>query len=126
MKSFVLLAALLAPLFFLHPASVKAEAPIKIGIVDSYSGPATTFTYDVRDAFKLVIDEVNAKGGVVGRKIEFTTRDDKFKVDLALSMAKELVMMEKVDLLMGTINSAGSLAVSENREDTLPRHIFQD
>ena len=67
----------------------------------------------MRDAFKLAIDEINAKGGVVGRKIEFTTRDDKFKVDLALSMAKELVMNEKVDILVGTINSAGALAVSE-------------
>jgi len=112
-RGFVVFAVLFTILFFLHPAHVRAEAPIKIGIVDSYSGPATTFTYDVRDAFKLFIDEVNAKGGVVGRKIEFTTRDDKFKVDLALSMAKELVMMEKVDILMGTINSAGSLAVSE-------------
>jgi branched-chain amino acid transport system substrate-binding protein len=112
-RGFVVFAVLFTILFFLHPAHVRAEAPIKIGIVDSYSGPATTFTYDVRDAFKLFIDEVNAKGGVVGRKIEFTTRDDKFKVDLALSMAKELVMMEKVDLLMGTINSAGSLAISE-------------
>ncbi len=56
---------------------------------------------------------VNAKGGVLKRKIEFTTRDDKFKVDICLSMAKELVMMEKVDILMGTINSAATLAVSE-------------
>jgi branched-chain amino acid transport system substrate-binding protein len=112
-KSFVLLAALLAPLFFLHPASVKAEAPIKIGIIDSYTGPPSTFTNDVRDAFKLATDEINAKGGVLKRKIEFTTRDDKFKVDLALSMVKELVMMEKVDILMGTINSAATLAVSE-------------
>ena len=113
MRSFVLFIVLLATMFFLHPVGANAQAPIKIGIIDSYSGPPSTFTYDVRDAFKLAIDEVNAKGGVVGRKIEFTTRDDKFKVDLALSMAKELVMMEKVDLLMGTINSAASLAVSE-------------
>jgi branched-chain amino acid transport system substrate-binding protein len=49
----------------------------------------------------------------VGRKIEFTTRDDKFKVDLAISAAKELIMNEKVDILVGTINSAGALAVSE-------------
>jgi len=49
----------------------------------------------------------------VGQKIEFTTRDDKFKVDLALSAAKELVMNEKVDILAGTINSAGALAISE-------------
>ncbi|MGA2467857.1 MAG: ABC transporter substrate-binding protein [Thermodesulfobacteriota bacterium] len=112
-KSIVLFTILLAILFFLHPVGAKAQGPIKVGIIDTYTGPATTFTYDVRDAFKLAIDEINAKGGVLKRKIEFTTRDDKFKVDICLSMAKELVMMEKVDILMGTINSAGSLAVSE-------------
>jgi len=99
--------------FLLWPIGVVAQGPIKVGIIDTYSGPPTTYTYDVRDAFKLAIDEVNAKGGVLGRKIEFTTRDDKFKVDICLSMAKELIMNEKVDILMGTINSAGSLAVSE-------------
>jgi branched-chain amino acid transport system substrate-binding protein len=104
---------LLALLFFLSPGSAQAQAPVKVGIIDTYSGPATTYTYDVRDAFKVAVDEINAKGGVVGRKIEFTTRDDKFKVDLALSAAKELIMNEKVDILMGTINSAGTLAVSE-------------
>jgi branched-chain amino acid transport system substrate-binding protein len=112
-RSVVWLTVVLATLLILHPAGVRAQGPIKVGIIDTYSGPATTFTYDVRDAFKLAIDEINAKGGVLKKKIEFTTRDDKFKVDLALSMAKELVMDEKVDILMGTINSAASLAVSE-------------
>jgi branched-chain amino acid transport system substrate-binding protein len=113
MRTFVFLAPMLAVLLVLHPTGVKAQAPIKIGIIDTYSGPPTAFTYDVRDAFKLAIDEINAKGGVLKRKIEFTTRDDKFKVDICISMAKELVMDEKVDILMGTINSAGTLAVSE-------------
>jgi branched-chain amino acid transport system substrate-binding protein len=113
LKSLAFFTVLLVGLFFLQPIDAEAQGPIKIGIVDTYSGPATTYTYDVRDAFKLAIDEVNAKGGVVGRKIEFTTRDDKFKVDICLSMAKELIMMEKVDILMGTINSAATLAVSE-------------
>jgi branched-chain amino acid transport system substrate-binding protein len=112
-RCFVFIACTLVVSFMLYPANSEAQAPIKIGIIDSYSGPPTTFTYDVRDAFKLATDEINGKGGVLKRKIEFTTRDDKFKVDLALSMAKELVMMEKVDILMGTINSAASLAVSE-------------
>jgi branched-chain amino acid transport system substrate-binding protein len=112
-RCFVFIACTLVVSFMLYPANSEAQAPIKIGIIDSYSGPPTTFTYDVRDAFKLATDEINAQGGVLKRKIEFTTRDDKFKVDLALSMAKELVMMEKVDILMGTINSAASLAVSE-------------
>ncbi|NWG02606.1 MAG: ABC transporter substrate-binding protein [Syntrophaceae bacterium] len=112
-RSFVFIACTLALSIMLYPAGTRAQAPIKVGIIDTYSGPPTTFTYDVRDAFKLAIDEVNAKGGVLKRKIEFTTRDDKFKVDVCLSMAKELIMMEKVDILMGTINSAGTLAVSE-------------
>jgi branched-chain amino acid transport system substrate-binding protein len=113
LRSFALFTVLLVGLFFLHPGNANAQAPIKVGIIDTYSGPPTTYTYDVRDAFKMAIDEINAKGGVLKRKIEFTTRDDKFKVDICLSMAKELIMMEKVDILMGTINSAATLAVSE-------------
>jgi branched-chain amino acid transport system substrate-binding protein len=99
-------------LLFIYPSSSAAK-PIKIGIVDCYSGGATTFTYDVRDAFKMAVDEVNAKGGVLGRKLEFTTRDTKFKVDLGISVTKELIMRENIDILMGTISSSVALAVSQ-------------
>jgi branched-chain amino acid transport system substrate-binding protein len=86
---------------------------IKVGIVDCYSGPPSTYTNDVRDAFKLITDEINAAGGVLGHQIEFVTRDSKFKVDLGLAAAKELVLREEVDILMGTINSALALAISD-------------
>lgn len=86
---------------------------IKIGIVDAYTGPATSYTQDVLDGFKMSVEKINAKGGVLGKKIEFITRDDKFKPDIALAMAKELVLKEKVDILMGTINSGSALAVSD-------------
>jgi len=85
---------------------------IKVGIVDSYTGPPTAYTKDVLDGFRLAVDKINAKGGVLGKKIEYTTRDEKFKPDIALAMAKELVMKEKVDILMGTINSGSALNVS--------------
>jgi len=99
-------------LLFLGSA-VAEEIPIKVGIIDTYSGTASTYTNDVLDGFKLAVDEINAKRGVLGRPIMFVTRDDKFKVDLGLSAAKELIMREKVDLLVGTINSAVALAVSD-------------
>jgi len=86
---------------------------IKVGFVDSYSGPPSVYTFDVVDAFKMAIQSINAKGGVLGKKIEYTTRDEKFKPDVGLAMAKELVMREEVDILAGTINSATTLAVSE-------------
>jgi branched-chain amino acid transport system substrate-binding protein len=94
-------------------APVHAEATIKIGIIDTYTGPATTYTQDVLDGFKMGVNQVNAKGGVLGRKVVFVTRDDNFKPDVALTMAKELVMRENVDVLMGSTNSGGALAVSE-------------
>jgi branched-chain amino acid transport system substrate-binding protein len=88
-------------------------ANIKVGFVDTYSGPASVYTFDVVDGFKMGIQATNAKGGVLGRKIEYTTRDEKFKPDVGLAMAKELVMREKVDILAGTINSGTTLAVSD-------------
>jgi branched-chain amino acid transport system substrate-binding protein len=90
-----------------------SEGAIKIGVIDSYTGPATVYAKDVLDGLKIAINRVNASGGVLGRKIEFVTRDDKFKPDIALTMAKELVMREGVDVLLGVTNSGAALAVSE-------------
>lgn len=107
----VCLALVLA--FLLTGTAAQAEKAIKVGIVDTYTGPPSTYTNDVRDAFKLATDKINAKGGILGKKIEFVTRDDKFKVDIGLSAAKELIMRENVDILMGTINSGLTLAISD-------------
>ena len=94
---------------------------IKVGLVDTYTGPATTFTNDVLDGFRLATERINAKGGVLGKKIEHVTRDDKFKPDIGLTMAKELILNENVDLLVGTINSATALAVSDlARKEKIP------
>ena len=95
------------------PVLSLAAGEIKVGIVDTYSGPASSYCNDVLDGFKLAVDKVNARGGLMGNKLTFVTRDDKFKVDLGLTSAKELIMRENVNVLMGTINSAVSLAVSD-------------
>ena len=103
---------------FLAATVILSQTPyaadvIKVGIVDTYTGPPSNYTLDVLDGFKLAVDQINAKGGVFGKKIEYVARDEKFKPDIGLSMAKELVMKENVDVLMGTINSATALAVSD-------------
>jgi len=98
----------------------KAERPIKVGIIDTYSGPPAVYAEDALNGFKLALDEIN-KEGVLGTTIEYTTRDEQFKPDVALSMAKELVLNEEVDLLVGTINSAAALAISEYaKEEKVP------
>jgi branched-chain amino acid transport system substrate-binding protein len=102
----------IACLFVFSSSSLAADT-LKIGIIDCYSGPPSTYTNDVRDAFKLEVDKINQTGGIMGRKIEVLTRDSKFKVDIGLSAAKELLYRENVDILMGTINSALAMAISD-------------
>jgi len=106
------------------PASAQARN-IKVGIIDCYSGPAAVYGNDALNGFKMALEEIN-KEGVLGGKIEFTTRDTKFKPDIALNMAKELVLNEKVDILVGTINSAAALAVSKTiaKEEKIPLIVW--
>ena len=93
------------------PGSVEAR-DIKVGVLDTYSGPPAVFGNDALNGFKMAVNEIN-KQGILGGKIEFVTRDDKFKVDIGLNMAKELVLKENVDLIVGTVNSGLALAVSD-------------
>lgn len=115
MKKSVLISILvgLIALCLLSPTAVPAAGEIKVGIIDTYSGPPSSYALDVLDGFKMAAEKINASGGILGKKLTYVTRDDKFKVDLGLTAAKELIMRENVNLLVGTINSAVSLAVSD-------------
>jgi len=88
------------------------DKPIKIGEINSFSALAA-FTVPYRKGVELAIDEINAKGGVLGRKVEVVFRDDAFKPADAVRHAEELVTNEKVDLIAGTFASSTGLAVAE-------------
>lgn len=103
---------LLLGLLLVCPA-FGAEKPIRIGMIDCFSGGAAAFTKPALAGWNMVVEEFNAKGGFKGRKIEIIVRDDKFKPDEALAHARELLLKENVDFLAGTTNSASALAVSE-------------
>jgi branched-chain amino acid transport system substrate-binding protein len=120
MSSLTLITAFLATLFILLPFDASAQKPIKVGVIDTYTGPAAVFANDALNGFKLALDEINKKG-VLGSKIEFVTRDDKWEVGLGLTMAKELVMRENVDVIVGTINSSVTMAISDYmKEEKVP------
>ena len=96
------------------PAIVRAQGstPIRIGEINSYTAvPAFTLPY--RNGWQLALDEVNAKGGVLGRKLEIISRDDAGKPQDAVRLAGELVSGEKVDLLAGGFLSNVGLAISD-------------
>lgn len=94
------------------PYIARAQAaPIKIGEINSYTGLAA-FTIPYRHGWQLALDEINAAGGIGGRKLEVISRDDGFKPEAAVRHANELLTNEKVDLLAGTFASNIGLAVA--------------
>lgn len=90
-----------------------AGTPIRIGEINSYSGIAAGFTGPYRQAVEMAVEEVNARGGLLGRPVEVRFRDDKGNPAEAVRHAQELVFAEKVDLLAGTFLSNVGLAVSD-------------
>ena len=58
---------------------VLAQTPIRIGEINSYSGVGAAFTAPYRAAVEMALEEVNAQGGVLGRRIEILFRDDKLR-----------------------------------------------
>jgi branched-chain amino acid transport system substrate-binding protein len=99
--------------WLLAAGPAAAQGPIKIGEINSYSGIGAPFTGPYRQAVEMAVDEVNARGGVLGRKIEVVFRDDKGQPAEAVKHAQELVAGEKVALIAGTFLSNVGLAVSD-------------
>ncbi len=95
-----------------NATAALAQAEIKIGEINSYSAlPA--FTEPYRKGWQLAVEEVNAAGGVNGKKIVVISKDDGGKPADALTAANELVEKEKVAMLAGTFLSHIGLAVSD-------------
>src|SRR5712672_3258363 len=93
-------------------APAMAQGTIKIGELNSYkSQPAFLDPY--KKGWELAIEEINAKGGVLGRKLEVISRDDGANPGDAVRVAEELVTREGVNILAGTFFSHIGLAVTE-------------
>ena len=89
--------------------------PIRIGEINSYSN-IPQFTTPYRQGWQLAVEEVNATGGLLGRKVEVISRDDAGKPEEALRHAVELSSREKVDVLAGGFLSNVGLALADHAQ----------
>ncbi len=112
-KTFALIRPLLAAAVGLAiSAGVHAQSVLKIGEVNSYKAQPA-FLEPYRKGMQLAVDEANAAGGVLGRKIELITRDDNATPGDAVRAAEELLTRERVDLLTGSFLSHIGLALTD-------------
>src|SRR5215510_1157299 len=92
--------------------TAMAQSEIKIGEINSYS-LLPAFTEPYRKGWQLAVEEINAAGGVNGKKLVVISKDDTGKPADAITAANELVSSEAVSMLMGTFFSHIGLAVSD-------------
>jgi len=103
---------MLLALVLAMPLAASAQKPIKVGFPMILSGPGALFGEPASKGAQMFVDEINAKGGVLGRKLELLPRDTKGNADEAVRVSRELILKENVDFLVGTLTSAEGPAVS--------------
>ena len=112
-RSMVLVGMLLVALGVLTSAPAFAQQPIKIGVIYGLGGASAPYTKPAVTGHEMAVEEINAAGGLLGRKVQLIIRDDQSKPDVGVREARDLILKEKVDFLTGVIHSGVALAVSE-------------
>ena len=103
--------ALASTLMLSWPFAANA-ADIKIGFPIPLSGPTAVYGKPILAGAQMAVAEINASGGVLGRKLELLSRDSKANADEAVRLSRELIIKDSVDFLAGTLTSAEAPAVS--------------
>lgn len=93
-------------------APVHAQDVIKIGEINSYKAQPA-FLEPYKKGMELAVDEINAAGGLLGKKVQLVIRDDNANPGDAVRVAEELVSREKVDVLTGSFLSHIGLALTD-------------
>jgi branched-chain amino acid transport system substrate-binding protein len=108
-KIIALLLVLLAVVAF----EASAQKVLKVAILAPLSGPVPTFGVSTRDGALLAIEEWNAKGGVLGMKIQPIVEDSQCTPDPAVNAANKVIDQDKVHYIIGEVCSKASIPVSE-------------
>ena len=94
------------------PQVAYAQQPIKIGVINPFSGPLALYGGEMTRGFELAVDQANAAGGLLGRKIELV-RGDASNPQQGIATVEQLVTKDKVDMFTGTYISAVSNSASD-------------
>ena len=98
------------------PVPAGAQTPIKIGASMSVTGTYAKPGSYQKEGYDVCIDELNAKGGLLGRKVELVIYDDQSQPATAVKLYEKLITEDKVDAVMGPYSSAVSEAVANVTE----------
>ncbi len=103
--------------------SARGETPVKIGIIDPLTGGLSALAVTEVEGAKYAVAQVNAKGGILGRQVELLVEDSANDVGTGVQKARKLIERDKVDVILGDVNSAISLAIAQVTSELKVFHI---
>ena len=97
------------------PAVLRAQSkdPIRIGFPLPLTGTFAAIAADMQRGAQLAMEELNAKGGIMGRKVDVMFRDDELKPAVGAQRTKELIENQKVDFVVGGLAAHVQMAINE-------------
>src|ERR687888_2178740 len=120
MKRFALFIAMI------FMAAAQAQT-VKVGGTLALTGPLAATGAVHKVAGEIYVEELNKRGGLLGRPVEWVLLDDQSKPDLTRSLYEKLITVDKVDLLIGPYATSGILAamgVAQRYSKMLPHHSY--
>jgi branched-chain amino acid transport system substrate-binding protein len=113
LRNVILLALMVTAGTWLVCPAAAQDTTVRIGWVADMSGIGATFYKSQKAAIDMFVEETNAGGGLLGKKMEIIARDAALKPDVGANLARELILSEKCEFLIGPTSSAVALAVSK-------------
>lgn len=113
LKTTGLVAAGLCSGAFVARAGAQAKDAIKVGFPIPLTGPYGAEAADQQAGATLAVEEVNARGGILGRRVELLVRDDQLKPGVAAQRTLELLENDKVHFVVGGLSAAVQMAINE-------------
>src|SRR5690349_24955397 len=108
-------------------AGALAQQPVRIGSTLALTGPLSATGAVHKVAGEIYVEELNKRGGLLGRKVEWVLKDDQSRPDLARTLYEQLITVDKVDLLIGpyaTANILSAMGVAQRYNKLLLHNSF--
>jgi ABC-type branched-subunit amino acid transport system substrate-binding protein len=108
-------------------AQAPASGPIRIGSTLALTGPLSATALTHKLVGEIYVEQLNKRGGLLGRQVQWIVKDDQSKPDLARTLYEQLVTSDKVDLLMGPYATGAILSamgVAQRYNKVLVHHTF--
>jgi branched-chain amino acid transport system substrate-binding protein len=124
-RTLLLSGATLGAMQLSAPFIIKArgETPIKIGFVDPLTGILSALAQTEVEGAKYAVDEVNKKGGILGRQVQLLVEDSANDVGTGVQKTQKLIDRDKVDVIFGDVNSGIAYAMSQVTNEKKVFHI---